>query len=194
MTGLFNNSRKRWRAMLGLTLVAALAMGAASGSANADEAKGSLSDADLQPLRDAMSKYKDPIAAVHDGYWSTLGCVIYPDGAMGIHFVNGQLIGPKPDPLKPQALLYVPRDGGMDLVGVEWFVPVATGVKEAPVLYGQKFEGPMPGHEPLLPKDLQHYDLHMWLFRHNPSGLFADTNPDASCKEAEFPLEMREHT
>ena len=26
-----------------------------------------------------------------------------------------------------------------------------------------------------------HYDLHVWLWKHNPSGVFAPFNPDASC-------------
>jgi hypothetical protein len=26
-----------------------------------------------------------------------------------------------------------------------------------------------------------HYDLHVWLWKHNPSGLFAPFNPEASC-------------
>src|SRR6187455_3151690 len=30
---------------------------------------------DLQKVRQALDKYQDPIAAVHDGYFSTLGCV-----------------------------------------------------------------------------------------------------------------------
>lgn len=192
MTGLFNFVRNFRFAALGFALVAGLAAAIWSDFGIAAEAQGP-AESDLKPLREAMSKYKDPIAAVHDGYWSTLGCVIYPDGVMGIHFVNGQLIGPNPDPMKPQALIYVPNDRGLELVAVEWLVPVATGVKEAPVVYGRKFEGPMPGHEPLLPKELQHYDLHMWLFQDNPNGLFADTNPNVSCKGAEFPLKMEEH-
>ena len=32
---------------------------------------------ELQRARDALDKYKDPVVAVHDGYWSTVGCVWY---------------------------------------------------------------------------------------------------------------------
>ena len=32
------------------------------------------------------------------------------------------------------------------------------------------FDSPMLGHEPGMPV---HYDLHVWLYRHNPAGLFA---------------------
>ena len=38
---------------------------------------------ELQKLRQALDKYRDPIAAVHDGYFSTLGCVEYGAGAPG---------------------------------------------------------------------------------------------------------------
>jgi hypothetical protein len=39
----------------------------------------------------------------------------------------------------------------------------------------------MEGHEPLMPRELHHYDLHVWLFKENPSGLFAATNPNVGC-------------
>src|SRR5574342_154827 len=56
---------------------------------------------DLQKAREALEKYKDPVAAIHDGYFSTLGCVTYPKpgtpgqvpypkGGMGVHFFNVQ--------------------------------------------------------------------------------------------------------
>jgi hypothetical protein len=39
---------------------------------------------ELQKVRAALDKYQDPIVAVHDGYFSTLGCVEYPKaGAAG---------------------------------------------------------------------------------------------------------------
>jgi hypothetical protein len=27
----------------------------------------------------------------------------------------------------------------------------------------------MEGHEPLMPRELHHYDLHVWLFKENPA-------------------------
>jgi hypothetical protein len=75
---------------------------------------------ELEPVRAALEKYKDPVLAIHDGYFSTLGCADfphkakpghepYPQGAMGIHFLNPALIGPKPDPMHPPILLYEPE-------------------------------------------------------------------------------------
>jgi hypothetical protein len=145
-------------------------------------------------VREALDKYKDPVVAVHDGYFSTLGCVHFDKpagagqvptythaGAMGIHFLNGTLITPKLDPMVPQVLLYEPDGEKLRLVAAEWFVPLSTGVKERPQLFGQKFDGPMAGHHPLMPTALTHYDLHVWLWKDNPAGLFSPTNPAVKC-------------
>jgi hypothetical protein len=48
--------------------------------------------------------------------------------------------------------------------------------------------GPMEGHEPLIPKEYVHYDLHAWLFKNNPLGMFAPTNPNVNCKDSTFSL------
>jgi hypothetical protein len=55
----------------------------------------------MDGVRQALEKHQDPIVAVHDGFHSTLGCVIYPSGGMGIHFLKRSLIGPVPDPMRP---------------------------------------------------------------------------------------------
>ena len=148
---------------------------------------------ELEQLRLSLEKYRDPVVAIRDGYFSTLGCVDYPKpggpgrvayraGAMGIHFLNAALVGPNPDPKRPALLLYEPdAQGKLTLTGVEWFVPLATGIKDRPHLFGQPFDGPMEGHEPLLPQGLHHYDLHAWLWKPNPSGLFSPTNPLVKC-------------
>ncbi len=136
---------------------------------------------ELKKLRAAVEKYKDPIKAAHDGYFSTLVCVEYTEGGMGVHFINPRQMGPVPDPMKPQILLYIPDGDKLRLAAVEWFIPLATGVKGRPKLFGQDFHGPMSGHEPAMPKELHHYDLHAWLFDDNPAGLFSDTNPNVKC-------------
>ena len=101
---------------------------------------------------------------------------------MGVHFLNPALIAPTPDPLRPAILVYEPAEGGaLRLVAAEWFIPLATGVAERPQLFGRPFDGPMEGHEPLMPRELHHYDLHVWLFKENPAGLFAATNPAVGC-------------
>jgi hypothetical protein len=136
---------------------------------------------ELAQLQDALGKYRDPLVAVRDGYFSTLGCVEYANGGMGVHFLNTALIAPTPDPLKPQILVYEPDGEKLRLVAAEWFIPLATGVKERPTLFGQPFDGPMEGHEPLMPASLHHYDLHVWAFKENPDGMFKATNPTVTC-------------
>ena len=143
---------------------------------------------EVEKVRAALEKYQDPVVAVHNGYFSTLGCIEYPSGLMGIHFLNPRLIGPVPDPMAPPILLYEPVGDKLRLIGAEWFIPVATGVKERPTLFGQPFDGPMEGHEPLQPRELVHYDLHVWLFKHNPAGLFSPANPTSRCPQTGYTL------
>ena len=178
----------------GIAAVLALTgFGAGIGTAKADDAQ----KAQLDAMRQALAKYKDPYVAVRDLYLSTVGCVHfdgskmeghmdYPKGAMGVHFVNVTVSGP-PDPMKPNVLIYEPVNGKLDLVGVEWLVPLAA-VNERPSLLDQPFQGPMEGHEPIIPKEFHHYDLHAWLFKDNPLGMFAATNPKVNCKGYDFEL------
>lgn len=154
-------------------------------------------EAQIDAVRKALEKYKDPYVAIRDLYLSTVACVHYdgsteeghlnyPKGAMGIHFVNLTIKGPL-DPMKPNVLIYEPKDGKLNLVAAEWLVPLAVA-KERPELFGQKFLGPMEGHEPLIPREFHHYDQHVWLFKDNPEGMFSATNPNVSCEDAEFSL------
>lgn len=137
---------------------------------------------ELATVRDALARFQDPRVAIREGYLSTLGCVAYPVGGMGVHFLNPALIGPTADPMRPQILVYEPGPrGSLRLVAAEWFVPLATGVTERPTLFGRPFDGPMAGHEPLMPASLHHYDLHVWLWKDNPAGMFNSTNPGVGC-------------
>ncbi len=184
-----------WRAgRFGVAVMIALgAAGTGLTTVKADEAQ----DAQLAAMRQALAKYKDPYVAVRDLYLSTVGCVHYdgskmeghmdyPKGAMGIHFVNVTIQGP-PDPLKPNVLIYEPDNGKLNLVAVEWLVPLAAA-EGRPSLLGQPFQGPMEGHEPLIPQGFHHYDLHAWLFKENPLGMFSPTNPNVKCEGADYSL------
>ena len=147
---------------------------------------------DLEAAKAALAKYSDPFAAVKDGYFSTLACIDfpngmkdgsieYPAGAMGVHFLNPANIGPKLDPTKPQVLIYEPVGDKLVLAGAEWFVPVAASGGIAPTIFGQTLAGPMDGHEPIMPASLRHYDLHVWLWKDNPRGMFTTTNATLKC-------------
>jgi len=85
---------------------------------------------------------------------------------VGVHFVNVTVHGP--DPMKPNALIYEPVGQNLKLVAVEWLVPLTADTKQQPFLFGHPLMGPMEGHEPLIPKEYVHYDLHAWLFKNNP--------------------------
>jgi hypothetical protein len=154
---------------------------------------------ELQKVREALEKYQDPVMAVHDGYFSTLGCVEYPKpgaagqvpyprGGMGVHFFNVMLMG-KLDPLQPQVLVYQPVGDKLRLVAAEYFIPLSPDLKERPQLFGQPFDGPMEGHHPLMPHGLSHYDLHVWLWKTNPAGLFSPTNPDVKCPKGPYTIQ-----
>lgn len=118
----------------------------------------------------------DVSKAEEAGYQSTDECVEEDGGGMGIHYVNQDIKGINPE--KPPVLMYqTADDGSMELMGAEWLVP-ADAVDSTPTLFGQKFDGPMAGHNPNQPR---HYDLHAWLFRPNPAGMFAGLNPLVTC-------------
>jgi hypothetical protein len=172
---------------------ALIGLGGGVNTATAEEP----SQAEIDAIRKALSKYQDPYVAVRDLYLSTVGCVHYDGskmeghlnyakGAMGVHFVNLTIQGP-PDPLKPNVLIYEPVGKELKLVAAEWLVPLGLA-KERPILLGQPFQGPMEGHEPLIPQGFHHYDLHAWLFKDNPLGMFSPTNPNVSCDDADFSL------
>jgi hypothetical protein len=123
------------------------------------------------------------------------GCVYNNNlkAGMGYHYVarkdvrRGTLTaGIGGDPLKPEVLLYAPdkATGELKLVGVEWMVrdadqKLGTENEFRPELFGEPFHGPMVGHEGWMPI---HYDLHAWIWELNPSGDFADFNPNVSCE------------
>jgi len=151
----------------------------------------------ISAVRKALDKYKDPIAAVRDGYFSTVGCVDFPGGgtehgsmeykpgAMGVHFLNVQLIGPKLDSTKPQVLLYEPVGDKLVLAGAEWFVPTELA-KTPPTVLGHQLMGPMEGHMPIMAPELHHWDLHVWLWKDNPNGMFSPTNSAVKCPKAGY--------
>lgn len=149
---------------------------------------------ELQAAKAALAKYSDPIVAVRDGYFSTVACVdfpkgategniTYPPGTMGVHFLNTSNIGPTLDPTKPQILIYEPVGDKLVLAAAEWFMPEPAAQGKAPSIFGQTLYGPMDGHEPIIPAALRHYDLHVWLWKPNPAGMFVSTNKAVKCPQ-----------
>jgi len=172
-------------------IVAALGLAVAVGGAvlvtGAFAGDGTL-PSELQEVRTAVARYHSFEQAEQDGYSIRAGepCVRSPFGTMGVHANSAALMADDAlDPLRPEILLYVPNEGGsLKLVGVEYWKAdadqnLATS-DDRPSLFGQPFEGPMPGHNPTMPI---HYDLHVWVAEDNPGGVFAQFNPALTCPQ-----------
>ncbi|MSU89203.1 hypothetical protein GE300_06155 [Rhodobacteraceae bacterium 2CG4] len=167
----------------------------------------------LAEVRAATARFMDVEAALADGYVSdpsnhceTAASTGRPaaDGAMGIHFFRPDLLGISgpPDPrvdgtgthtdfLTPAVLIYEPQaDGSLDLVAVENLVFKAAweaaGNAEPPRFHGVPYD--LMEDDPATEVDEAHtfephYDLHVWLHRDNPGGMFAQFNPAVTCTD-----------
>jgi hypothetical protein len=139
----------------------------------------------LLDVRRATWVYRDVAAAEAAGYVRTGPCAEDPKyGGMGYHYAHPGLEEDGVfDPLQPEVLVYGPRpDGSLRLGAVEYLQAdadqdLATDT-DRPSLFGVPFDGPMLGHDPGMPI---HYDLHVWLHRPNPAGVFAAWNPRVHC-------------
>ena len=145
----------------------------------------------LAKTKQALDRFQDVTQAEAAGYKAESPCESTPTdpemtsygGTMGVHYVNDTIAqSGKLVPTKPAILVYVPTASGPQLVAAEYFRADADQNVQTdgdrPSLFGRAFDGPMLGHAPGMPI---HYDLHVWLWKHNPSGLFAPWNPAASC-------------
>ena len=100
-------------------------------------------------------------------------CFDSASGGMGVHYVRN--IDDVLSPNDPEALVYsIDENGRLELVALEYIIPEEfVDPADPPELFGQALH-----HHSYLPV----YILHVWLWKRNPSGLFADFNPRvASC-------------
>jgi hypothetical protein len=157
-----------WAAGLALIL---LALGTALA---ADRPRSGLVD----QVRAANDRFRDVSVAMSEGYMP-IPCASGADGgAMGIHFVNAKLIGDNAvDIRQPQAVMYEPMpDGKLSLVAVEYIT-----TKGPASLLGQLFNfNGAPNRYGLGP----FYQLHVWAWKANPHGAFADMNLRVTCEHA----------
>src|SRR5215208_4634938 len=112
-----------------------------------------------------------------------IACIDNPAGGMGVHYVNGALVGDdKVNAATPELVVYEPTENGrLRLVAAEYVVfQDAWDAKHdsAPELFGQEFELVEAGNRYGLPP---FYELHAWLWKHNPAGFFDDWNPKVTC-------------
>lgn len=191
-------------ALCAVALLATTAPGIAAGSE--DEA--------LAEIREATERYKDIEVARDDGYIRDPDdhCVTakaegFPPqlGAMGVHYLRPDLLaitetesrvagdGTHTDFTQPGVLVYEPQaDGSLELVAVENLVFAeawrASGHESPPTFHGNEYyymiDNPRTdvdeahGFRP-------HYELHIWLYRDNPNGLYAQFNPNVTCEHHE---------
>ena len=189
------------------------AAGAPATEASAAAAMSPEVSAALESIRQATSKYEDVNVALADGFMQdpsgmcvTAESVGLPaeQGAMGIHYAQPVRLGLQMEaaPLngsdgvidwtQPEVLVYEPRpDGTMRLAAIEYLVFkdawAAAGNMTPPEFFGTSFVEMT--NDPATPVDeahgfAPHYELHVWLPVENPSGTFAEFNPQVSCQHA----------
>ncbi len=137
---------------------------------------------DLEAARTATVRYQSVAQAVADGYVAPPpdACVAHPTlGGMGYHYEHpARMEDNVVHPERPEMLVYErTANGEFRLIALEYYME-ADQARTAPALFGRRFDGPMPAHHPGMET---HYDLHVWLYKNNPSGLFAQWNPDVKC-------------
>ena len=129
----------------------------------------------VKMVRSANARFHSTTQAIMAGFEPTDDCVAVPGiGGMGYHWVNPGRVDPAFDPLQPEVVLYESGPGGsLKLVAVEYVV-IDIG-QDAPMFGDQPFD---VGGAPL---PVPHWTLHVWLYKDNPSGMFAKFNPNVSC-------------
>ena len=166
----------------------------------------------LDDVRAATKRFKDVNVALAEGYvrdpmniCDAAEMMGKPAelGVMGIHFFRPDLLGitgpPNPrvsgngrhtDFTKPSILIYEPQaDGSLELVAVENLVFKAAwdqaGNTQPPSYQGVPYDTMIDDPATALDEAHMfesHYDRHVWLYRENPNGVFAQFNPNATCK------------
>lgn len=166
---------------------------------------------DLAAVRAATERFRDVKVALSEGYvrdpmnvCDTADMMGRPAtaGAMGIHYFRPDLLGisapPNPrvngtgthtDFLEPAILIYEPQaDGSLALVAVENLVFKkawhSAGNTVRPSFHGMPYDLMEDDSSTRIDEAHMfepHYDRHVWLYRDNPKGVFAQFNPNVSC-------------
>lgn len=146
---------------------------------------GSAGKSTLAQVRAATARFHDLDVALAEGYGPLHTCTDHEggDGAMGQHYVKGAVVGDTVfDLSQPEVLVYEPTTNGrMRLVAVEFVVfaePWDAISTDPPQLFGREL-APVPA--PNRYGVPAFYQIHVWLWKHNPSGTFSDWNPRVSC-------------
>jgi hypothetical protein len=175
-------------------------------------ARARAAEPDLAAVRKATDRFRDVKVALAEGYvrdpmnmCDAAEMMGKPAklGVMGIHFFRPDLLGitapPNPrvngngthtDFTKPSILIYEPQaDSSLQLVAVENLVFIKAwqqaGNIAPPSYQGVPYDTMVD--DPVTAIDEAHnfephYDRHVWIYRDNPNGVFAQFNPNATCK------------
>ncbi|MGH7559373.1 MAG: hypothetical protein ACREMD_16640 [Gemmatimonadota bacterium] len=178
--------------------------------------------AELTAIRTATAKYEDVDVALADGYLRdpTNLCALPSEeglpiqlGAMGIHFFRPDLLqitamGPRvagtgthTDFTQPAVLIYYPDESGaLKLGAVENLVFEgawkAAGNAGPPEFHGRQYwhriDNPTTPDVDEAHMFEPHYELHIWLYKDNPGGMFSPYNSAVSCDTYDGPKTMAE--
>jgi hypothetical protein len=165
----------------------------------------------LDEVRIATERFRNVDVALAEGYirdpfdlCDTAEMMGRPasQGAMGVHYFRPDLLGitapPSPrvdgtgthiDFRQPAILIYEPQqNGSMELVAVENLAFAqawrSAGHSAPPSFHGVPFDAMTD--DPATSTDeahhfAPHFDRHVWIYRDNPSGVFAPFNPAVTC-------------
>jgi hypothetical protein len=139
--------------------------------------------------RAATARYHNLDVAKRAGYailadTAGITCIAMPGmGAMGVHYVRGDLVA---DPAirltRPEALVYAPDSRGrLHLAALEYVVLKADWDADharPPRLFGHDFNVTAAPNRYGLPT---FYSLHAWIWKYNPAGTFEMWNPRVHC-------------
>ncbi|MEP6572892.1 MAG: hypothetical protein ABJD11_09350 [Gemmatimonadota bacterium] len=145
--------------------------------APASQAQSAAESRDIAVLRRVTAPFHDFTVATAAGWSAQITpCMASPDGGMGFHYGNTSIIDGSVSVEAPELLLYEPQPGGkLNLVAVEYIVPYTAHSRSAapPVLFGHQFKR----------NDVfKLWGLHVWVWKENPNGTFANWNPLVSCQ------------
>lgn len=132
----------------------------------------------VEEVRTATAQFASLDAATEVGYPREVeNCLVHEHhGAMGYHHVNAGYMDDTLDIGKPEILLYERLPSGEYVLnGVEYIVPYTSRSRDAepPTILGQQLKRA---------DGLQLWYLHVWTWKENPSGVFADWNPAVECR------------
>lgn len=176
----------------------------------------------IEAIRGATAKYEDPEVALAEGYVRDPGnlCSLPAEeglpvqlGAMGVHYFRPDILqitamaprvagtGTHTDFNQPGVLIYFPDEtGALKLGAVENLVFEgawkAAGNDGPPEFHGRQYwhriDNPATPDVDEAHMFEPHYELHIWLYKDNPSGLFTPYNPAVSCDTHDGPKTMAE--